>query len=112
MYKLIESNGKEMKEVLSGGKIVWGMEKDKKSALIRTENLTVEIDYDRTRVNRIKDDWDFIEIAGIKFEKSEGDFSKLFYIIFEVTDGGKANQLREALGRDYIKTDVKQYRYI
>jgi hypothetical protein len=113
MYKLIESNGKEMKEVLSDGKVLWGLEEDRKSVLIRTQNLTVEIEYrSRIIVNRIKNDWDFIEIAGIKFEKSEGEFRQYFYAVFRVEDKGKANQLLNALNHTYTKTDVKQYKYI
>ena len=112
MYKLIESNGKEMKEVLNNNRTVWKIKKDKKSVLIRTESLTVETEWGRISVNRIKDDWDFIEIAGIKFEKSEGKFNRYFHVVFEVRNDGKANQLRYALNSSYTKTDVKQYKYI
>ncbi|WP_347299102.1 hypothetical protein [Dolosigranulum savutiense] len=112
MYKLIESDGKEMKEVLSNNKVVWALEEDRKSVLIRTENLTVEIEYSGIIVNRIKNDWDFIEIAGIKFEKSEGEFRKYFYVVFRIDSKDKANQLRGALNSIYTKTDVKQYKYI
>lgn len=111
MYKLIESDGKGMKEVLSNGKVVWRKE-DKKSVLIRTENLTVEIGYGGIMVNRIKDDWDFIEIAGIKFEKSEGKFRKYFYTVFQIEDRAKSKQLLGALDSTYTKVDVKQYKYI
>lgn len=113
MYKLIESNGKEMKEVLSNGKVVWALEEDRKSVLIRTQNLTVEIEYNsRIIVNRIKNDWDFIEIAGIKFEKNEGKFKEYFYVVFEVIDKEKATQLLGVLNYTYQRVDVKQYKYI
>ena len=111
MYKLIESNGNGVKEILSNGKVVWGAEKDKKSVLIRTENLTVDIGYS-INISRIKDDWDFIEIAGIKFEKSEGKFTKYFYTVFQIEDRAKSKQLMSALGSNYTKADVKQYKYI
>ena len=110
MYKLIESNGKELKEVLSSGKVVWRKE-DKKSVLIRTENLTVDIGYS-INISRIKNDWDFIEIAGIKFKKSEGEFRKYFYTVFQIEDRAKSKQLMSALGSNYTKADVKQYKYI
>ena len=111
MYQLIESNGKEMKEVLSNNRTVWEIEKGRKSVLIRTENLTVEITY-AIKVIGIKDDWDFIEIAGIKFEKSEGEFLNLDHVTFLVKYGSKADQLMNIFNSFFTKTDVKQYKYI
>lgn len=44
MYKLIESNGKEMKEVLSNGKIVWGPNEHHVVELPEYEEYEVTID--------------------------------------------------------------------
>lgn len=73
MYKLIESNGKEMKEVLSGGEIVWFLD----------DSPTLEFyrGYDFIRINNIDDNWNSIAIKNVFIHKSDGRRSFRDFVI-------------------------------
>lgn len=111
MYKLIESNGNGIKEVLNNGKVVWRKE-DRKSVLIRSERLSVEKSGDDLFINRLKTDWDYIEIDDIRIDKSDGEFKVLFLTVFKITNKQKRHQLENKFIGSYQMFNVKQYKYI
>lgn len=136
MYKLIESNGKEMKEVLISGKTIWRLEQNADSndtvELLDYEEYDVEIDLrnassyfsinnvpiafmDRHNKYRIGDS-DFkkifsqMEILGFKFDINHVDF--VFYSSnfnrISVRDSSIKNSLAQA-GRIAFNNKIKLY---
>lgn len=113
MFKLIESNGNGVKEILSNGKVVWKMKKlVRREKLLRTERLSVEIFGGEVFINRIKDDWDYIEIDGIRIDKTDGVFKKIFQTVFEITNERKKSSLRRSVPSGYARFSVRQYKYV
>lgn len=86
MYKLIESNGKEMKEVFSDGKVVWSLDNAPKLEFYRG--------YDFIRINNIDDNWSSIIIKNVIIRKSDGRRS---FRDFVVTNQSKFREVAQAI---------------
>lgn len=86
MYKLIESNGKEMKEILSSGKVVWFLDDAPKLEFYRG--------YDFIRINNIDDNWNSIVIKNVVIRKSDGRRS---FRDFVITKQSKFREINQAI---------------
>lgn len=113
MFKLILSNNKDIKKVFSNGVVVWEMKKlVRRETLLRTEELSAETLGDELIINRINDDWDYIEIDGIRINKTDGVFKKIFYTVFEITNRSKKDDIKRKMISSYHHFSVRQYKYV
>ncbi|WP_347298192.1 hypothetical protein [Dolosigranulum savutiense] len=113
MYKLILSNNKQLGRLYSNGVIVWEMKKlGRRATLLRTEELSVETLGNEMVINRLKDDWDYIEIDGVRIDKTDGVFKKIFYTVFEITNGDKKYDMKWKMRGSYNRFSVRQYKYV
>ena len=110
MYKLIESNGNGIKEILSNGKVIWRMKKSQADVLLREELLTIDISYTPIISPMKYDDWDYIEVGGVKINRSDGRIEKYFNTTFTLNDTSYYKTLLAHLNSSYTKAIVKFYK--
>ena len=78
MFKLIQSQNREMKEVLNGGKVVWKIESDIESD-IESESKIISFTKDifitlqRTTINikNLPGDFDYFEYRGVRVDNAD-----------------------------------------
>lgn len=110
MFKLIESDSHGIKEVLNNGKVIWRMKKSQADVLLREELLTIDISYSTTIVPMKYDDWDYIEVDGVKINRSDGRIEKYFNTTFILNDTSYRKTLLAHLNSSYTKAIVKFYK--
>lgn len=90
MFKLIESQNKEMTEVWSNEKIIWF-----KKELIRSERLEIFNEVRSITIFDVGYDWDILEIGDVEIYKSDG---RRFSRDFNVTNSKKVGAIKSIVG--------------
>lgn len=106
MFKLIESQSREMKEILSGGKVVWVKEKE----LIQSKRLELFNEDQSITIFNTGYDWDILEIGDVEIRKSDG---RQINNDFSVTNSEKTEAIKSSIGlRPYRMTyyNVRKFR--
>ena len=74
MFKLIESQNKEMTEVLSGGKAVWKIESDieSESKIISfTKDIFITLQRTTINIKNLPGDFDYFEYRGVRVDNAD-----------------------------------------
>lgn len=74
MFKLIESNGNGIKEILSNGTVVWKIESDIESeSKITSFTRDIFLTLYRTTINikNLPDDFDYFEYRGVRIDNAD-----------------------------------------
>lgn len=106
MFKLIESNSREMKEVLSGSKVVWGNSGPKGQMVsIDISNFAYR---DRLLFSKLPNKFDYFVWDGIKVSRSDLTYRfGLVYIIEGTVD--YYNELKRKVNRNRSRNIIAEF---
>lgn len=109
MFKLIESNRKEMEEVLSGGKVVWKVTNEDEGTTSFSSKIFITTFRSFANVRNLPDDFDYFRYKGVKVVKNE--VNKITSSLFRVYNKDFVNAVLD--NNDYgIDIPVRFYRII
>lgn len=91
MFKLIESDRKEIVRVWNNDKLIWLKEKE----LIRSERLELFNEVRSITIFDVGYDWDILEIGDVEIYKSDG---RRISRDFNVTDSKKVGAIKSIVG--------------
>lgn len=69
MFKLIQSQNREMKEVLSGGKVVWVLEDDGTTSF--TSKVFITTFRSSANIRNLPEDFDYFKYRGVRVNKKD-----------------------------------------
>lgn len=107
MFKLIESQNKEMKEVLSGNKVIWEMTNEDKGTMVSIY-ISNAVYRDRLMFYRLPNKFDYFVWKGIKVSRSDLTYRfGMIYIIEGSVD--YYNELRRKVRQDRSRDMIAEF---